>query len=89
MIGAIRFGSSSRKMIREFVEPDGARGLDELLLAQRERLAADDPRHVGPAGDRDDEDDDAEARLDQAAEAPAPAPAPSVQAAASPVASSR
>ena len=55
-------------MIRELEAPIDARRLDELLLAQRQHLAADDPRHVGPARERDHEDDDAEAGLDQAAE---------------------
>ena len=71
MIGAVRLGRISWKMIRVCEAPGDARRLDELLLAQRERLPADDPRHVGPARERDHEDDHAEARLDQAAEAAA------------------
>ena len=71
----------------------GAGGLDELLLAQRERLAADDARHVGPARDRDDEDDHADPGLDQRRRSSphrlAASWSPGVQAAARPVASSR
>ena len=56
-------------MIRRFDAPERAGGLDELLLAQRQHLAAHDPRDVGPVDDRDDHDHHREARLDQAAEA--------------------
>ncbi len=45
--------------------PQRARRLDELLLAYRQDLAADDARDVGPADERDREDHDAQARLDQ------------------------
>ena len=46
-----------------------ARRLHELLLAQREDLAAHDARDVGPVDDRDDHDHDRQSGLDQAAEA--------------------
>ena len=67
MIGATRFGRMWRKMMRAVGGAQRAGGLDELLLAQREDLAADDARHVGPAGERDDEDHDRQAGLDQVA----------------------
>ena len=46
-----------------------ARGLDELLLAQRQHLPADDPRHVGERGQRDHEDDHGQAGLDEPVDA--------------------
>ncbi len=36
---------------------EAAGGVDELALAQRQCLAADDPADVGPAGEPDDRDD--------------------------------
>ena len=56
-------------MIRPCEAPSDVDGLDELLLADREHLAADDARDVGPVGGDDDRDDDRQARLQQAAEA--------------------
>ena len=56
-------------MIRRLDAPERAGGLDELLLAQRQHLAADDARDVGPVDDRDDHDHDRQPGLDQAAEA--------------------
>src|SRR4051812_5596377 len=47
----------------------GAAGLDELALTQREREAAHDAPHVGPAEEGYDEDHDADAGLDQSAHA--------------------
>ena len=38
----------------------GDRGLDELLLAQRQHLAADRSRHVGHVDEADDQDRDPE-----------------------------
>ena len=69
MIGATRLGRISLKMIRAVRGANRPGRLDELLLAQGEHLPADDPRHVGPAGEGDHEDHHAEAGLDQAAEA--------------------
>ncbi len=57
-------------MMRRLEAPERASGLDELLLAQRQHLAAHDARDVGPVDDRDDHDHHRQARLDQAAEAP-------------------
>ena len=39
-----------------------ARGLDELLLAERDDLAADDTTDVGPAEEADDDDEQAESQ---------------------------
>ena len=46
-----------------------ARGLHELALAQRQRVAAYEPGDVGPGEERDDHDHHAEARLQRAVEA--------------------
>src|SRR5207248_1364157 len=45
------------------------RRLDELLLAEREHLAADNPRDVRPVGERDHEDYGRQPGLDQRAAA--------------------
>ena len=59
-------------MIRRLQAPSDCDGLDELLLAQREHLAADDARDVGPVGEHDDRDHDRQAGLQRAAEAARP-----------------
>ena len=45
-----------RKMIRMFEAPRRVRGLDVLLLLQRQHLTAHDARDVGPAEEREHDD---------------------------------
>ncbi len=47
--GAITFGSRSMNMIRKLPAPERAGRLDELALAQRDHLPADDPGYRSPS----------------------------------------
>ena len=49
--------------------PERPARLDELALAQRQRVAADEPRDVGPGEERDDHDHQAQPRLERPVEA--------------------
>src|SRR5829696_6479622 len=62
MMGATRFGSTSRNMMRVWLAPSDR-------LAERERVTAHDPGYVGPREERDHEDDEREARLHEPPEA--------------------
>ena len=62
-------GGSPVARMRMLLGAGGARGLDELLLAQRQRVAAHDARDVRPREDRDHRDHDRDPRLDEPAEA--------------------
>ena len=63
MIGPTRFGRISLADDPEVARAQGAAGLDELALAQRQREAAHDASDVRPAEEGYDEDHDAEPGL--------------------------